>query len=610
VSRSYTSEVKVQSTLKLGASFTLPTNEDAKTAMLDAIKLAVKKTIEATLSGNQAAGEVTIITVNGQAISQRRLLERLLEGEGDVEWESSVTETTTVVTKTNPDGKIVEAIVNGEEQPVDDNTDGATVLSIASNTESIGSGIVSQVATALETATSTDGGGTSTPAFLTTLEESVEEVVTASSVPIERSALDSVTAAIEVAPAVTDVNQAVEVTQNATEPVSTTETVDVVLTASPTTPSPTNKPTGTPTKTPTNRPTSITEGIIGAAPTPPADDPSPTSFEVKAPGTFVIQGVTCTPGTTVSTSLATSVENALKSSGCPAGTNCAADVTKIECQSSRRALRALSISSLVVEFEAILNVYCQQFDCSDVTDISNAVYAQLTSAFAGAIADGTFVTALQSNSGFGSSLVDVNSLEFDAVVVPLLSMLTSWYPGWHNGEATCRNDGNAPTYMTIMGTYIKSSLEECCTSYYSWDFTLCLILAGASSSAYATNEFYVDHETETCKQSCNEGTEGLNCAGIAGPWEDMFSTAVACCTEKLWWVDQNSCVAKSTLTPSTTPLGSSQWYRKGNKCVKDCEVSSSDAQCGGLAERWDDTFASAGTCCNTKVWWVDLNQCT
>ena len=108
--------------------------------------------------------------------------------------------------------------------------------------------------------------------------------------------------------------------------------------------------------------------------------------------------------------------------------------------------------------------------------------------------------------------------------------------------------------------FIKNSLEECCKWYYSWDFENCMILGGANSSAYATNEFYIDYHSQSCRQSCIEGTAGLNCAGLAPNWVKVFATAESCCEQKLWWVETSRCVADSTLTPSTstTAAGSSK----------------------------------------------------
>merc|ERR1719384_1626934 len=96
-------------------------------------------------------------------------------------------------------------------------------------------------------------------------------------------------------------------------------------------------------------------------------------------------------------------------------------------------------------------------------------------------------------------------------------------------------------------------------------------------------------------EQCVEGTSGLNCGGIAENWQELYADAAACCDGKLWWVEQNACVATSTGTTATAAAGSGNWYRKGEKCVKDCN-DSSDAQCGGLAASWDQTFANSGDC--------------
>jgi hypothetical protein len=162
-------------------------------------------------------------------------------------------------------------------------------------------------------------------------------------------------------------------TQVTAEPVTTNETISVVLTSAPTTSPPTTaiptmKPTtAVPTMKPTtagltNSPATYYNGIIAAAPAAPEDDSIPTKFEVKAPGSITIEGVTCRAGTTVSSALTTSIETALKSSGCPSGTTCVVDMTKSTCSARRRMFRALSTSSVVVEFEAVLMVFCQQFD--------------------------------------------------------------------------------------------------------------------------------------------------------------------------------------------------------------------------------------------------------
>jgi len=218
-------------------------------------------------------------------------------------------------------------------------------------------------------------------------------------------------------------------------------------------------------------------------------------------------------------------------------------------------------------------------------------------------------------------------------VVPLLASFTMWYPRWPGGR-TCGNDGNAPAYMKNSGRYIYSSLDRCCEEHFNWEKMVCVMLGGGSVPVGDSNSpFYVNYETVSCHQSCAHGTVGANCGGYAGDWEDMYHSAEACCQGKLWWADAGTCVAKSTagitiagsssgsgssgsnsggyVAPGvTTPGISAYWYKKNEKCVKDCGYSSGDPKCGGVATRWDDVYATLEECCSNKVWWVDISQCS
>jgi len=56
--------------------------------------------------------------------------------------------------------------------------------------------------------------------------------------------------------------------------------------------------------------------------------------------------------------------------------------------------------------------------------------------------------------------------EFGPAVVPLLSLLSDWYPDWQGRSRTCKNDGNIPLYFKILGIYFEKSLDACCTRFY------------------------------------------------------------------------------------------------------------------------------------------------
>jgi len=378
-------------------------------------------------------------------------------------------------------------------------------------------------------------------------------------------------------------------------------------------PSSTPDPTPDPTPNPTDNPATDVLCTTTEAFTPPAGNLDATAIEVTTPASVTIDNVVCVAGE--ESTLKTSLQASLQAISCPTGSNYSVKVMKLECKSRRRQFRGLlssASSSLVADFEVMLTVYCQTNDCSDANEVVQAVYGTVTDNFRAAIIDSSFITALQSSASstaFASSSAGSDAVTFGQVVAPLLEALTDWYPSWHDQTSTCLNDGNVPAYMRNGNSFIRNSLEECCNWYYSWDFTNCMILSGASSSVYATNEFYIDYYSRSCRQSCIEGTAGLNCAGIAPNWVKVFATAESCCEQKLWWVETSRCVADSTLTPFTTAAGSSKWYRDGEKCVKDCD-DSSDAQCGGLAERWEETFTTSGVCCSTTLWWVATEDCT
>lgn len=288
-----------------------------------------------------------------------------------------------------------------------------------------------------------------------------------------------------------------------------------------------------------------------------------------------------------------------------------------------------------------------------------------------AIDDGSLLTGLQETSTDLATLLEGATAtgDFSEVVVPILALLSSWYPDWNGQSETCRNDNNAPLYMKISRGYYESSLdaccqrwynwnlyacngdtgtfpsgfypnwggsktkcfnstsnadtlpdymrknpeqwlndemESCCEQHYKWAYSDCIGLSGGNTSLPATNKWYVNHQDEMCQQDCLEQDSGP-CGGLAESWDSLYETAAICCEEKLSWVALASCEAQSTLTAL---VGTSQWYVNWTleKCVKDCDISSDD-NCGGLAMSWDPLYSSSGECCN-RIWYIERDECT
>jgi len=434
-------------------------------------------------------------------------------------------------------------------------------------------------------------------------------------------------------------------TKNPTSPptVSPTDAPSTSPTKNPTgAPSvpPTNAPSTPPTVSPTNAPsTSPTSAAFGL--TESAVAPSPyndmTGVPVIVEGSQTIGGVTCTPGGDNSALIA-ACETVLDKTICDeysSTANCRVDVnaTTSTC-SSRRMLeseeeeasafeaalsnlrqRNLQLNTFVMEFVTIIDMFCQTNDCSDATEIVAAIASSVEEIFSDAITDGTFGNELFAAAPtIASSVFTAENPTFETTVVPevlteLIATLGTFYPDWNGGTSTCLNDGNAPLYMK-RGGFTKNSLEECCDFYYSWEKTKCLQLGGAQTSEFATDKFYVNYYKESCEQDCEEDTAGKNCGGLVPTWKTLFDSAEDCCETKLSWVEESTCQAESTLTPATAPAGSGKYYRKGNKCMKDCKTGTGDSECGGLAQNWDKPlFTSASNCCTERVWWEDVPDC-
>jgi len=65
---------------------------------------------------------------------------------------------------------------------------------------------------------------------------------------------------------------------------------------------------------------------------------------------------------------------------------------------------------------------------------------------------------------------------------------SDWYPNWAQSDSTdCLNDGNAPYYMRVLGTYFENSLDMCCQRFFGWAFAACTAVGGATITGYYPN---------------------------------------------------------------------------------------------------------------------------
>jgi len=109
-----------------------------------------------------------------------------------------------------------------------------------------------------------------------------------------------------------------------------------------------------------------------------------------------------------------------------------------------------------------------------------------------------------------------------------------FYPDWGKTN-TCINDGQAPPYMKkASSVWLYTSLEDCCSRYYSWDKECTKAGGGNVPSASPKRDgWYAHYQSESCVKSC-EGPSP--CAGVAEIWDILYTTKEECCQQRLWWI--------------------------------------------------------------------------
>jgi hypothetical protein len=58
-----------------------------------------------------------------------------------------------------------------------------------------------------------------------------------------------------------------------------------------------------------------------------------------------------------------------------------------------------------------------------------------------------------------------------------------WYPDWEGENIKCKRDGNEPLYMTDNPTmYMFNQKKDCCAEHYSWNLAECMGTAASTSA--------------------------------------------------------------------------------------------------------------------------------
>jgi hypothetical protein len=169
-----------------------------------------------------------------------------------------------------------------------------------------------------------------------------------------------------------------------------------------------------------------------------------------------------------------------------------------------------------------------------------------------------------------------------------------YYPDWSGDSEGCLQDTGsnlAPVYMQGSSVWLFDDLESCCKDHFSHDLKSCM-----GSSYAGSGKYYPDWsgDSEGCLQDTGSNLAPVYMVG-SSVW--LFDDLESCCRDHFSY-NLNSCMG-------STATGTEKWYvvwRSGgvNVCVKDCKVGSG-ADCGGLAEDWDDKYDTQQSCCSKRV---------
>jgi len=181
--------------------------------------------------------------------------------------------------------------------------------------------------------------------------------------------------------------------------------------------------------------------------------------------------------------------------------------------------------------------------------------------------------------------------------VSSLASGNKWYADWSSGDETCQNDGQAPQYMVDnMNLWLYDDRDACCKRFFNYKYADCVGGAAAAPSGRYFPDWEGDNEGCLVDSTTTPAPEYMSSG--ANTW--LHATLDECC-EQHYGYRVEEC--KGVTAPASA--GTEKWYIDWADftCVKDCVVSSSDPDCGGLADTYGSSnlHADKRTCCTTHM---------
>ena len=101
--------------------------------------------------------------------------------------------------------------------------------------------------------------------------------------------------------------------------------------------------------------------------------------------------------------------------------------------------------------------------------------------------------------------------------------------------------GLAPSWKELFDT-----ADDCCNAKLFWvqsakciaDSTLTSV---AAISDQGSGDWYVDWIRQKCVKDCQKNSGDSSCGGLAKRWDELYSSASACCSSQLSYKDAEDC---------------------------------------------------------------------
>ena len=181
-----------------------------------------------------------------------------------------------------------------------------------------------------------------------------------------------------------------------------------------------------------------------------------------------------------------------------------------------------------------------------------------------------------------------------------------YYPNFEGSNEACLTGGNQPPYMnSAPEVWMKTSLEECCDTYYGWRKDECIGGPTGTSNAVESG-FYPDWDSSETR--CLNSTETAMTVPEymleeSGKW--LANNIESCCNRYFNWAF-NDCIAHS----GGNSTGTREWYvnHKEMICRQACPKGNG-LSCGGLAMPWYTMYDTPATCCAEELSWIASSTC-